>query len=103
MISSVLPPTKSGGGAIEDADDHRHEAGEQADGKRYAPADQDPGQEIAPGIVGAEQKVLLLDGGAHGELKAVGGFALDAGVIEGIGAVEVADDALVDRPWRKKW
>ena len=76
---------------------HRHDAGKQADGQRYAPGHQRPRQEIAAGIVCAEQEILLLDRSAHHHFETVRRFALDLGVVEGIGTVEVADVAVVDR------
>ena len=91
-----LAADEAGRGAVEHADDHRHDAGEQADGQRDAPGHQRARQQIAAGIVGAEQEILLLDRGAHHHLQAVGRLALDLGVVEGVGAVEIADVALVD-------
>ena len=97
MTSSVLPPSKAGGGAVEHADHHRDEAGEQADGERDAPGHQRSGQEVAAGIVGAEQEILLLDRRRSSSCAARPATALDLGVVEGVGTVEIADVALVDR------
>ena len=91
-----LAADKARGRAVEHADHHRHDAGKQADGQRDAACDQRSRQQVAPGVVGAEQEILLLDRGAHDHLQAVGGLALDLGVVECIRAVEIADIALVD-------
>ena len=96
MTSSVLPPAEAGGGAIKHADHHRDDAGKQADGQRYAARHQRSREQIPAGVVGPEQKILLLDRGAHDHLQAVRGHALDLGVVKGIGTVEVADVALID-------
>ena len=71
--------------------------GQDADGERDAAADQDAGQEVAAVAVGAEQEADADDVGDHGAALAVGGQVLDAGIVEQVGAVDVAHDARIDR------
>ena len=87
----------AGGGAVDHADDDRDEAGKQADGERHASGDQGAGQEIAAGIVRSEEEVVPLDRRGHRGIDSLSGaIASMRRVLEQAGAVEVADDALVD-------
>ena len=88
---------EAGGGAVEDPDRNRDEAGQHADGERDPPGGQRPGEEVAPDAVGAEEEIVARDRRRQGHAQPVRRAARDARVLERARPVEIARDAFVDR------
>jgi hypothetical protein len=82
---------------VENADDDRHDGGEQADGERDPARDQRAGQEVATVGVGAEEEVPALDRDIGHEAPALVSSLDHRCGSEQVGPFEIGEEALVDR------